>query len=311
MRRKVNRVGTSTLTVSLPSKWVQQQGIKQGDELELAIDRSVLSLTKEGFSQGKKSLTVNIDDFEHLTLMRYFDVLYRDGYDTMVFIHNKDTIYYSKKDSEVDVRQALRTMVSRAVGSEIVSQTPKQTKIECLVSASDQDLERIEKRIYYLFKELLDEILAKAKKGVHGFYDEVYAMHDNILKFTNYLLRELEASDRPLVEKQLTYSVFMVVDKLVDKARHVVEKIILFGKTEKVDDLLKRIFEVFEGHFLALHAGEFPSHILAKRYMLVREIRQGSFTPEELQVLMEANHFLDVLNEFVELVIAKKVGGSP
>ncbi|MCK5630481.1 MAG: AbrB/MazE/SpoVT family DNA-binding domain-containing protein, partial [Nanoarchaeota archaeon] len=36
MKRKVNKVGQNTLTVSLPSKWVKKLNIKPGDELELA-----------------------------------------------------------------------------------------------------------------------------------------------------------------------------------------------------------------------------------------------------------------------------------
>ena len=34
MKRKVNRVGANTLTVSLPSKWAMKYGIKAGDEIE-------------------------------------------------------------------------------------------------------------------------------------------------------------------------------------------------------------------------------------------------------------------------------------
>ena len=196
-------------------------------------------------------------------------------------------------------------MIERTVGSEIISQTAKRTEIECLVSAGDQDLQRIEKRIFYLFKEMLEQILSSAKKGEEAFSDDVYAMHDNITKFTNYLLRELEASDRPLVEKQLTYALYMVVDKLVDKARHIAEKIILFGRTKKLDAYLSRIVAVLEKHFLALHKGSFPRQVIEERYVLVEELRKERFSNEELQVIMEANLFLDVMNEFIQLSIAK------
>ena len=33
MKRKVNRVGQNTLTVSLPSKWARKYNIKAGDEI--------------------------------------------------------------------------------------------------------------------------------------------------------------------------------------------------------------------------------------------------------------------------------------
>ena len=39
MKRKVNLVGQNTLTVSLPTKWAQEHGIKKGIEVELLEDK--------------------------------------------------------------------------------------------------------------------------------------------------------------------------------------------------------------------------------------------------------------------------------
>ena len=36
MKRKINAVGTGTLTVSLPNKWAQKYNLKKGDELNVA-----------------------------------------------------------------------------------------------------------------------------------------------------------------------------------------------------------------------------------------------------------------------------------
>ena len=35
MKRKINRVGPNTLTVSLPSKWAKRYGLRKGDEINL------------------------------------------------------------------------------------------------------------------------------------------------------------------------------------------------------------------------------------------------------------------------------------
>ena len=46
MKRKVNRVGQNTLTVSLPSKWVKENDVKQGDELEIIEEHNKILLSK-------------------------------------------------------------------------------------------------------------------------------------------------------------------------------------------------------------------------------------------------------------------------
>ncbi len=42
MKRKVSLHGPSTLTVSLPSKWVKKYCIKKGDELDIEEKNSTL-----------------------------------------------------------------------------------------------------------------------------------------------------------------------------------------------------------------------------------------------------------------------------
>ena len=39
MKRKVNLVGQNTLTVSLPTKWARDNGIKKGDEINIFVFR--------------------------------------------------------------------------------------------------------------------------------------------------------------------------------------------------------------------------------------------------------------------------------
>lgn len=44
MKRKINLVGTGTLTISLPSEWVKYHGLKKGDHIELVDEGNKLSI---------------------------------------------------------------------------------------------------------------------------------------------------------------------------------------------------------------------------------------------------------------------------
>ena len=54
MKRKVNLVGSSTLTVSLPTAWAKERGIKKGDELNVSWDdQAVVFSIAEGVKHKK------------------------------------------------------------------------------------------------------------------------------------------------------------------------------------------------------------------------------------------------------------------
>ena len=56
MKRKINRVGQNTLTVSLPTKWVKKIGIKQGDELDIFEEGRNLTI---GVGNKRKKINWN------------------------------------------------------------------------------------------------------------------------------------------------------------------------------------------------------------------------------------------------------------
>src|SRR3989338_3672266 len=54
MKRKINRVGHNTLTISLPSKWAKKYNLQPRDELEVIEEKNRLLISSE--SQPKKDL---------------------------------------------------------------------------------------------------------------------------------------------------------------------------------------------------------------------------------------------------------------
>ena len=53
MERKVNKVGINTLTVSLPSKWTENNNIEKGDSLDVIEDKNSITFSK---GQDKKKI---------------------------------------------------------------------------------------------------------------------------------------------------------------------------------------------------------------------------------------------------------------
>lgn len=86
MKRKVNKIGPSTLMVSLPSKWAKLQGIKAGDEIDLTEEESRVIISKEIVP---RKLEINIDLSDSgVMLNRIIAAIYKSGFDYARITYN-------------------------------------------------------------------------------------------------------------------------------------------------------------------------------------------------------------------------------
>lgn len=304
-KRKVNLVGQSTLTVSLPTKWVKQNNVEKGDEIYAFFEDNEITFSLTEKKKVNKEICVNIDDFSYFALSRCLSMLYMTNYSKITLIHSKTEILNYKNDEPMDLKFLTRKLLRRFIGAEIILQTDKKTEIECFVAEDTQDLEKIEKRVYFLLKDIFNEMIENIGENYSKFHENVYDYHDNIDKFIYYFLRKLDASDKSNEEKKVAYSFYIFITTLVDNVRHVSERINKYGCNEKTKEYLKLIFEVFIDLFLFIHKGHVVKEVIQKRYDLVKKIDNEKFTVEELEVLSEAMIFLDTINIFSEYSIVK------
>ncbi len=305
MKRKVNRVGTNTLTVSLPSRWVAQQGIKAGDELNLVEERKVLILSKETKHSSEKQITLDITHFSKHMLYRYLEVIYIANYQSITLTYSNAEILSDKEDKMININTLIKTLSHRFIGMEIISQTQNKTVLRCFLLNEEKEVEQIEKRIFFIIKDTFDEFLSSLKDRHQEFHTNIYDHHDNISKFITYFLRVLDQSDKSEEEKKHLYSLYLIIDKMMDKFRHVSEMIYQHGCTERVERMLKEIFELFYEQFLVLHKGEIKKELVSKRYNLVKKVEKTDWTLKELRVIAEVKIFLDTINDFSRAVIVK------
>ena len=119
MKRKVNKVGQNTLTVSLPSKWVKKLNIKPGDELELAEDKDNLIIGGK-IREHKKAITINLKSSYPKYIRALMRNLYIHGYEIIKIIYNNEKDYVSISDA-----------LNGLVGFEII----KESKDECIIES--------------------------------------------------------------------------------------------------------------------------------------------------------------------------------
>jgi len=309
MKRKVVKQGQSTLMVSLPSKWVKKQGVKQGDEIELNEDGPQITLSRKEIKINEKKIELDISKFNKFMLSRYLEVLYITNYQKITLIYTKDKIYNQKIHKEEGIREVINKLSNRFIGMEIVSQTNNMTELRCFIIGDSKDTNQIEKRVFFLIKEAFDECLAslESKEKYKEFYKTVYDTHDNITKFLIYYLRILDQSESSELEKKMYFSLYWLVDSYIDKFRHVNEMILTLGYSKVVKEILKEFFELLEDFFKSLHKGEFTLEIINKRYRLVEKYQSKKLTLNEFRVVSELESFLLGMNDFARAIIAQKL----
>jgi len=130
--RKVQKVGHSTLTVSLPRDWVEQVGLKQGNVVSLRrMDDGCLRLAPGLAGEEGESIVakVNADLCKEPELLsRIITGNYIEGRDSIVITSNKGL--------SSEHLWEIRSTVQRLMGLSIVEQSPKQVVIQSFVDPS-------------------------------------------------------------------------------------------------------------------------------------------------------------------------------
>lgn len=307
MKRKVVKIGPSTLMVSLPSKWVKENNIRQGEELEANLKQKEIIFSKEEHKLQQKEITLDVTSFNTFLLVRYLEMLYLNNYHKITFLHNNSEIEDEKNHRKLNLGNFIKHLSNRFIGMEVVSQTATRTELQCFLLYQENDLDKIEKRIYFLVKESFQEMLQYLENDYFKFHEVVPDHHDSIVKFIAYYLRILDQSDKSIEEKRIFYSLYLIIDQLIDRFRHISRAINKYGCTPKVKKLLQEVFEFDFELFQMLHKEKINSGLIPKRYDLIQKLERIDYTKEELMIVLEAKAFLDVFNDFARAVIVKEM----
>ena len=157
--RKVQRVGSSTLVVSLPSKWVKKVGLKQGDLVFLnqEDDGSLrLIVSKQTIEKKPPVAEIDADLCEDPNLLRRIlaGIYVLDYY--VIKVSSKTRL----KKEQIDV---IRKLTRDLIGIGIMEETHNQVIIECFIDAARFPIHTLVRRLYIIastiYKEAIDAFL--------------------------------------------------------------------------------------------------------------------------------------------------------
>ena len=300
MKRKVNRVGTNTLTVSLPSKWIENNNITKGQELNLEFDNDKLIISQNEIKHKKKSLEIEINDY--LFVYSYLRRAYRLGYTDLIIRCSKENVLKRAKE-----------IISNLLGAEIIDQTNNYLRIFISDPDVEMKFETEMVKCLRLVKIQLEYILLKIKKNQNIEKEEIFSNYYSVIKRIEYFLRKNTLDNENRIQK---YTKISLLNNLHELQRQIgyyfvlsKENINLFPikNSQQVENSWKEFLKFIDDTISLLQKNKQVDIDLRKNIQkLQHNLINNSFKVEDIKMHMILFKLIDSFDKFNELLVIYK-----
>ncbi|MBI2129641.1 phosphate uptake regulator PhoU [Candidatus Woesearchaeota archaeon] len=237
MKRKIIKQGHSTLTITLPSKWAQDSGLKAGDEIDLLETENGLLINTQ-CQQEFSSVVLNIDnDFSTPILWKYFCAVYRAGYDeiTVKFQSNKkyeDAFgfitpyardpYLPKEKYEKTILAVVQDITNRFIGMEIIEHSLDHCVIKEMEEPSAKEFENAMRRVFFIIQQMFNDVIGIIETRNFDRFADVHILDMNIDRFHDFccrILNKMRAKSQSKAE--IIYTTLFILELLADEFKHI------------------------------------------------------------------------------------------
>jgi phosphate uptake regulator len=284
--RKVQKVGYSTLTVSLPSEWAKQNNINPGDLVFIIPERDgTLRIAPSQIAQKEEAeeYIINADFCDEKGMLERIIV--------GSYILGRDVIRVTSssriKKEHID---EIRRIVRKLIGLGILEETPKNILLQCSIDPTKFKLDMLVRRLSLIASTILSEAMQAFLEGNKSLAEEAIGREDEADMIYYLAVRLLlSAQLKPEVAEQIgaTDVIFIPASRLIlqylelvaDYSEDMAKKII---SLEIRSETLPK--EIVEGIY---HIGELTQVIFQKSLdcIFTRDLKVANGVLEMKEVL--------------------------
>ncbi|MFA6889139.1 MAG: AbrB/MazE/SpoVT family DNA-binding domain-containing protein [Candidatus Woesearchaeota archaeon] len=171
MKRKLVKQGEVTLMVSLPSQWIKQNSLKQGDEVDIAIvdNKAIVSGIGE---LPLRSITFSITHDTQQNMRILIASAYKAGYEEII-LDLKTTVSLEK----------INEIIASFTGLEVVSQTDEKYILKSFLADKSVEIEQMIIKMFQIASHISHTLLKDWNKV------NLQNMH-TLVKVNNMKLRD-------------------------------------------------------------------------------------------------------------------------
>jgi len=239
MKRKLVKQGAATMMVSLPSKWIKQNKLDKGDEINLEEKENNLIITTDQLSKAKKEITIKIHNDNQHDIKVILSHAYRRGFDKIIL---EDV---TKEHINV-IREATEKLL---LGFEITEKSNNRCVIENISEPQEGKYEVMIKKVFLITKEqhkLVIEDFKKNKFNNMKEMEDTKHQQDRLILFCRRLLAK-ENLEPTILEWELLTFIMHINHSYYYLYKYANENKIKLEKTvfESLDEL-EKYFDLFE-----------------------------------------------------------------
>ncbi len=245
--RKVQKVGYSTLIVSLPKSWVEEVGLKQGDIVSFRRESDGGITIYPGLTRERESyryvLDADLCDQPNL-LTRIITANYLTGHDTIQIV--------SKKELSKQHLEEVRAVSRRLTGLGIVEQSLKSVTLQSFVDPTKFPIYGLMRRLQIILSSMVETAVKAVVEGRTSLAEEVLHMEEEADRIYWMVIRQLLLAviDRRVAkEVGIEGPMHVVGNRLIaksleqmgDLASHIAQEALkLKGDAKKVDQKITK-----------------------------------------------------------------------
>ena len=271
--RKIQFTGKSSYIVSLPKHWIQDLGLKRGDQVKISRQgSSALQI----YPPNHQTRTIQVEDatFEiepeedNTSIVRKLISLYFLGFK---IINVKPKAGRLKPAQRTAIKDAVKRML---MGTEIISDSTSGITIQVLVNLLELSVDGAFKRMIHLAKSMLSDAILAVKESNFELANEVIKTDDEVDRFGFYIIRQLKiAIQNEHMLKEMGFSnsrdclgyrlVVKNIERTGDHAVLIANDLIEFKKPirkeilEKIQEINDFAVGVLDDACLALFKGDY------------------------------------------------------
>ena len=318
--RKVQKVGQSTLSVSLPMAWTKKVGIQKGDLVFISEESdSALRLTTEpGKTENDVEYVVNVDRCDNTK------VLARVIVGNYVLGRSLLRVESNRRLMREQI-ESIREVTHRLLGIGIIEESDRHLLLQCSIDPKKFPLETVVRRLYVLtsimFRETLDSIvdgdLELAKDAITREYeaDTIYWLLARLLASAQ---QSRAVADSIGIEDPMDIVQHSIIawylEMIGDRVTHIASNVIQLQDVREVADstLIERLNQIgviafnmfdkavssiFDGNLtIASDAVDMYDTIEREESTLMKRFHNGS-SPELAAIISEIAWDLKIIAE--------------
>jgi len=174
-------MGKRSCVITLPSSWLQEQGLAAGDVAAVEVEGNVVIISSKA-SKKLRSFSADVRSV-HTMLHRFLGALYKAGFDDV-------TLTVEPKQIKI-IEEVLKRSL---VGFELVKIKASTVHIQRIAELDSLDIDTLVKQLFFSLQVMNEELIAAVDKQDKGLLADVIKKDDNI--------NRLADSARRLLNKQ-------------------------------------------------------------------------------------------------------------